>query len=118
MCIRDSLCSDALGTDGLICKNDTATPTNIIAWIINDQPKFSYLHHNTNTPAWMKLNDQNIKQFDIKIRDNRGRDIPAHILPSFNMTLVFEEIDEADFSKEHMKEYFREGYRKAHDYRK
>ncbi len=112
------LCSDALGTDGLICKNDTATPTNIIAWIINDQPKFSYLHHNTNTPAWMKLNDQNIKQFDIKIRDNRGRDIPAHILPSFNMTLVFEEIDEADFSKEHMKEYFREGYRKAHDYRK
>ena len=112
------ICSDTLGTDAMLCKNDTAVPTNILACVLNDQPKFSYLHFQTNTPAWNKLNDTKIQEFDIKIRDHKGRDIPSEYLPNFNMTLIFETIDEIDYHKEHTKEYLREAYRKEHDYRK
>jgi hypothetical protein len=112
------ICSDTLGTDAMLCKNDTAVPTNILSCVINDQPKFSYLHYQTNTPAWMKLNDTKIQEFDIKIRDHRGRTIPSGYLPNFNLTLIFETIDEIDYHKEHTKEYLREAYRKEHDYRK
>jgi len=102
----------------MLCNNDTAVPTNILACVMNDQPKFSYLNYQTNTPAWNKLNDTKIQEFDIKIRDHRGRDIPTANLPNFNMTLVFETIDEIDYQKEHTKEYLREAYRKEHNYRK
>jgi hypothetical protein len=112
------ICSDALGTDSMLCNNDTAVPTNILACVMNDQPKFSYLNYQTNTPAWNKLNDTKVQEFDIKIRDHRGRDIPTANLPNFNMTLVFETIDEMDYQKEHTKEYLREAYRKEHNYRK
>ena len=112
------ICSDTLGTDAMLCKNDRAVPTNILACVMNDQPKFSYLHFQTNTPAWNKLNDAKIQEFDIKIRDHKGRDIPAETLPNFNMTLIFETIDEIDYQKEHTKEYLREAYRKEHNYRK
>ena len=112
------ICSDTLGTDSMLCNNDTAVPTNILACVMNDQPKFSYLNFQTNTPAWNKLNDTKIQEFDIKIRDHRGRDIPTENLPNFNMTLVFETIDEIDYQKEHTKEYLREAYRKEHNYRK
>lgn len=112
------ICSDTLGTDSMLCNNDTAVPTNILACVMNDQPKFSYLNYQTNTPAWNKLNDTKIQEFDIKIRDHRGRDIPTENLPNFNMTLVFETIDEMDYQKEHTKEYLREAYRKEHNYRK
>ena len=112
------ICSDTLGTDSMLCNNDTAVPTNILACVMNDQPKFSYLNYQTNTPAWNKLNDTKIQEFDIKIRDHRGRDIPTANLPNFNMTLVFETIDEIDYQKEHTKEYLREAYRKEHNYRK
>ena len=112
------ICSDTLGTDAMLCKNDTAVPTNILGCLMNDQPKYSYLHFQTNTPAWMKLNDTKIQEFDIKIRDHRGRDIPAGNLPNFNMTLIFETVDEIDYQKEHTKQYLREAYVKEHDYRK
>ncbi|CAL6405644.1 unnamed protein product [Bathycoccus prasinos] len=112
------ICSDTLGTDSMLCNNDTAVPTNILACVMNDQPKFSYLNFQTNTPAWNKLNDTKIQEFDIKIRDHRDRDIPTENLPNFNMTLVFETIDEIDYQKEHTKEYLREAYRKEHNYRK
>ena len=102
----------------MLCKNDRAVPTNILACVLNDQPKFSYLHFQTNTPAWNKLNDAKIQEFDIKIRDHKGRDKPAETLPNFNMTLIFETIDEIDYQKEHTKEYLREAYRKEHNYRK
>ena len=112
------ICSDTLGTDAMLCKNDVAVPTNILGCLMNDQPKFSYLHFQTNTPAWMKLNDTKIQEFDIRIRDHRGRDIPAEQLPNFNMTLIFETVDEIDYQKEHTKQYLREAYVKEHDYRK
>lgn len=66
----------------------------------------------------MKLNDPKIQEFDIRIRDHRGRDIPAEQLPNFNMTLIFETVDEIDYQKEHTKQYLREAYVKEHDYRK
>ena len=94
------ICSDTLCTDSMLCNNDTAVPTNILACVMNDQPKFSYLHFQTNTPAWNKLKDTKIQEFDIKIRDHRGRDIPTENLPNFNMTLVFETIDKIDYQKE------------------
>ena len=112
------VCSDTLGTDAMLCKNDVAVPTNILGCLMNDQPKYSYLHFQTNTPAWMKLNDTKIQEFDIRIRDHRGRDIPAEQLPNFNMTLIFETVDEIDYQKEHTKQYLREAYVKEHDYRK
>ena len=112
------ICSDTLGTDSMISKNDTAVPTNVMCCLINDQPKYSYLHYQTNTLAWQKLNDAKIKEFDIKLRDHRGRDIPGSKLPHFNMTLIFEEIDEIEYHAEHQREYLREAYRKEHNYRK
>ena len=98
----------------MLCNNDTAVPTNILACVMNDQPKFSYLNYQTNTPAWNKLNDTKVQEFDIKIRDHRGRDIPTENLPNFN--LVFETIDEIDYQI--TKEYLREAYMKEHNYRK
>ena len=71
------LCSDALAGDGFESiqqgKMNVAIPSNVLEWITNDQPKFSFLHHESSTLTWHTLKDTSIRAFDIQIRDHRGR---------------------------------------------
>ena len=71
------LCSDALAGDDYESiqqgKMNVAIPSNVLEWITNDQPKFSFLHHESSTPTWHTLKDPSIRAFDIQIRDHRGR---------------------------------------------
>ena len=91
---------------------NVAIPSNVLEWITNDQPKFSFLHHESSTLTWHTLKDPSIRAFDIQIRDHRGR-FDSSALPNYNLTLVFEMVDKIDIQKI-PRGYNKVGWRKAH----
>ena len=97
---------------------NVAIPSNVLEWITNDQPKFSFLHHESSTLTWHTLKDPSIRAFDIQIRDHRGRRFDSSALPNYNLTLVFEMMDPVEYTKEFIEAYNKEGWRKAHPIRR
>ena len=116
------LCSDALAGDGFECIQQGAVnvsvPSNVLEWVRNSEPKFSFLHHESTTLTWHVLKDTSIRTFDIQLRDHRGRRFDASAIPNYNLTLVFETIDPVMYTKEFLEEYNKEGWKRAHPIRR
>ena len=84
-------------------------PSNVLEWITNDQPKFSFLHHESSTLTWHTLKDPSIRR---SISTTRGRRFDSHGLPNHNLGIVFERQTRSAHS-EFLEEY-NSTTRKAH----
>lgn len=106
--------SDRLAPDSYVMHNGHLVKTNIIDEVVNDVPKFSYLHKEINTPTWVQPSHNKVTEFDINILDHNRNVIPAEAMPHFQLSLIFEIADEIEVSKELIEAYNTFGYRLAH----
>jgi len=106
--------SDRLAPDSYVMHDGHLIKTNIIDEVVNDVPKFSYLHKEINTPTWVQPSHKKVTEFDINILDHNKKVIPAEAMPHFQLALIFEIADEIEVSKELIEAYNTFGYRLAH----
>lgn len=106
--------SDRLAPDSYVMHNGHLIKTNIIDEVVNDVPKFSYLHKEINTPTWVQPSHNKVTEFDINILDHNKKVIPATVMPHFQLALIFEIADEIEASKELIEAYNNYGYMLAH----
>ena len=92
-----------MGENGILRKTD------ILESIVNNVPKFSYIHHAADTLYFHNLNRADVTKFDLRLYE--GDDMKAlvdEVLPDWNAVLVFEQNLETEYHKEdtaRMKDY-------------
>ena len=85
-----NVCSD-LGECFLTKHNGVCIPTDIIEKIINDVPKFSYIHHKADQLYYHQLSKSKIKTFNIRLDDHNYKPIDDNVLPNWNAVIIFEQ---------------------------
>jgi len=109
------VCSDTLVSDALVMEGTTAIPTNILDEIVNVVPKFSYLHKEmAGLPMWNRLLNPRLNRFDIKLLDQNGATIPDEAMPDYHMTLMFEVVQEIEYTRDEIEDYNLQGFQMAH----
>jgi len=112
------ICSDKLGSDSFESvahgTENVATPSNVIQYIPNTEPKYSYINHTPDMLMWHSLLDSSIHKFDIKLRDHKGQLFGLNSLPDFQMTLMFDTVQEVEYSKDFIEAYNKMGYKIGH----
>ena len=63
---------------------------------------------------WHSLLDSSIHKFDIKLRDHKGQLFGLNSLPDFQMTLMFDTVQEVEYSKDFIEAYNKMGYKIGH----
>ena len=72
------------------------------------------MNHTPDMVMWHGLSDSSIHRFDIKIRDHKGQLFGLYSLQDFQMTLMFETVQEVEYSKEFIEAYNAYGYNIGH----
>jgi len=109
------VCSDALVSDALVMEGTTAIPTNILDEVVNEVPKFSYLHKEMSSlPMWNRLLNPRMNKFDIKLLDQYGSAIPDDAMPDYHMTLMFEVVQEIEYTRDEIEDNNLQGFQMAH----
>ena len=113
------IASKALGQDSFICQahddsSAIAHPSDVLAFINNDVPKFSHLTYHTDMPMWNLLPKSYYNAFDIEIRDHKGHLFPRSAIANFVLQLVFESVEEIEHDKTDIHLYNEMGYRLGH----
>jgi len=117
--------SKKLGQGSFECsKNDLtnyndlqAIPSDVIQWINIDVPKFSHISYHSDTPMWISLDNKNINNFDIEIRDHKGQIFPKDAIQKFIMVIMFETVSEVEYTQDFIESYNKQGYRIGHPIR-
>ena len=85
-----NVCSD-LAECFLTSANGKCIPTDIVEKVVNNVPKFSYLHHQADTLYFHQLSKNNIKTFNIRLDDHNYKPIDERILPDWSAVVIFEQ---------------------------
>ena len=109
------VCSKELSNDALRTLNNGQTViTHILENVVNNVPKFSYLHKEINFPSYHRLPQKNIQSFSIQILDANFNTFDEKALPDFKLVLQFEQTLEIEYHKEMFQAYNLEGYKQGH----
>jgi hypothetical protein len=108
-----NLCSD-LAESLITGNNGVCIPTDILEKIINDVPKYSYIHHTADTLYYHQLPKNNINHFNLRLLNHNYELINDAILPDWQAVLIFEQTHEIEYHKEDIIAYAEEAYRKGH----
>ena len=111
--------SKVLGNDTLIghAHDDSvmvAHQSDVLQFINNEVPKYSYLTYHTDVPMWQILTTNYINHFDIEIRDHKGHLYPRSAIANFVLVLMFETVQEMEYNKDELQAYNALGYRLGH----
>jgi len=96
-----NLCSDLASDSFIMGESGILRKTGILESIVNNVPKFSYIHHSVDTLYFHNLNRSDINKFDLRLYE--GDDMKAlvdEVLPNWNAVLVFEQNLEIEYHKE------------------
>ena len=96
---------------------NVAIPSNVLEWITNDQPKFSFLAPRVQHAHVAHAQGPEHQGFRHSNPRSQRQAIRFIALPNYNLTLVFEMADKIEYTKEFL-EYNKEGWRKAHPIRR
>lgn len=114
------VCSRELSTDTLRTNKENGISstigTHILENVVNDVPKFSYLHKEINFPSYHRLPQKNIQSFSIQILDHDFKEFDDETLPDFKLVLQFEQTLEIEYHKEMFEAYNTEGYKLGHQF--
>ena len=113
------IASSVLGNDTMVglAHSDNvmvAHQSDVLQFINNDVPKYSYLTYHTDTPMWNVLTKKDINHFDVQIRDHRGHLYPRSALADFVLVLMFETVEEIEYNKDDIIAYNAMAYREGH----
>ena len=113
------IASSVLGNDTMVglAHSDNvmvAHQSDVLQFINNDVPKYSYLTYHTDTPMWNVLTKKDLNYFDVQIRDHRGHLYPRSALADFVLVLMFETIEEMEYNKDEIIAYNSMAYRVGH----
>ena len=113
------IASQMLGNDTMVglAHSDNvmvAHQSDVLQFINNDVPKYSYLTYHTDTPMWNVLTKKDINYFDVEIRDHRGHLYPRSALADFLMVIMFETIEEMEYNKDDIIAYNAMAYKLGH----
>jgi len=96
-----NLCSDLASDSFIMGENGILRKTDVLESIVNNVPKFSYIHHSADTLYFHNLNRADVTKFDLRLYE--GDDMAAlvdEVLPDWNAVLVFEQNLEIEYHKE------------------
>ena len=96
-----NLCSDLASDSFIMGDNGILRKTDILESIVNDVPKFSYIHHAADTLYFRNLNRADVTKFDLRLYEGDDmKQLMDEILPDWNAVLVFEQNLEIEYHKE------------------
>jgi len=96
-----NLCSDLASDSFIMGDNGILRKTNILESIVNNVPKFSYIHHAADTLYFHNLNRSDVSKFDLRLYEGDDmKQLVDEILPDWNAVLVFEQNLEIEYHKE------------------
>ena len=68
----------------------------------------------TAVPMWNRIQNSRLNKFDIKLLDQNSAVIPDESMPDYHMTLMFEVVEEIEYTREDIEDYNRAGYKLGH----
>jgi len=96
-----NLCSDLASDSFIMGENGILRKTDILESIVNNVPKFSYIHHAADTLYFHNLNRSDVTKFDIRVYESDDmKQLVDEVLPDWNAVLVFEQNLETEYHKE------------------
>ena len=75
--------------------------TDILETIINNVPKYGYIHHSADTLYFHNLNRADVHKFDLRLYEGDDmQSLDDEELPNWSAVLVFEQNLEIEYHKE------------------
>jgi hypothetical protein len=110
-----NICSDLAADSFITGENGTLRGTDILESVVNDVPKYSWIHHSANTLYFHDLNKADVHKFDIRLfGDDDIKTLDDEILPNWTAILVFEQNAEIEYHKDETEDYNKMGYALGH----
>jgi hypothetical protein len=96
-----NLCSDLASDSFIMGDNGTLRNTDILESIVNNVPKFSYIHYSADTLYFHNLNRADVHKFDLRLYESDDlKALVDEVLPNWSAVLVFEKNLEMEYHKE------------------
>jgi len=105
--------NDVYETHRRLGKN-LADQTDILAWVQNQSSRFSYIHHEPQTPQYHVVHQDSISNFRIQVRDEDGRVLEESEMRDFVLSLDFEVEEHQPYSNEFLAKRYADAYRQGH----
>ena len=93
---------------------NSMSQTNILEWVMNDAPVYSYLHYKPENPCWHTLHQPSITHFNMKMLDLNGIPIHPSCLRNWQMVIQVEVEEEIDYHAEVTKKLAAQAWRENH----
>ena len=108
-----NICSD-LAESLITDKNGVCIKTDILEKVVNNVPKYSYIHHQADTLYFHELKKNNINYFNIRLDNHDYKLIDEEIMPDWTAVLIFEQTHEIEYHKEDIVAYKERAYELGH----
>jgi len=96
-----NLSSDLASDSFIMGDNGILRNTDILESIVNNVPKFSYIHHAADTLYFHNLNRSDVTKFDLRLyQGDDMKQLVDEVLPDWNAVLVFEQNLEIEYHKD------------------
>jgi len=95
-----NLSSDLASDSFIMGDNGILRNTDILESIVNNIPKFSYIHHAADTLYFHNLNRSDVTKFDLRLyQGDDMKQLVDEVLPDWNAVLVFEQNIEIEYHR-------------------
>lgn len=108
-----NICSD-LAECLITGNNGICQPTDILEKVVNNVPKYSYIHHHADTLYYHQLPKSNINHFNIRLLNHNYQLIDDDLMPDWTAVIIFEQTHEIEYHKEDIIAYQDRAYQLGH----